>query len=494
VSADGKVIVGESDSGRGPIVTFEAFVWDGANGMRNLRDVLSAQGDDLTGWELVSAVGVSADGGTIVGWGLNPAGQTEGWLARLPVPGEPGITTYRLTLIGDVFFNPDVRDINENGEMVGTVLSETEPSRAILLRNDMVIELGDLAGGAAPSASAAAINDLTQITGSNTIQDASGNLVDRGFLWEGGQIRDLGVPGATPSDINNRGQIVGTTVGADNIVRPFLWEAGQTTLLETLDQLQCPGSRFRVDAIQINNNGVVVGYSQSPAGFRAVIWQNGEIMTLDPPIPMAHGGARDVNDQGDVIGTYSSSETAHPRCMLCSGRGAKSFLWQTGGDVTELLPLERAGPDAAALVSRINNQGQIVGDTHTFSVSQPNGTIATLWQDGAVRELNELISDDDPLKAEGVNLFSAIEINDAGVILARGLEIGLGCTYVLTPTGIPASSAAVPPPSVSSPPPSDNGGGAVDRVSLLLLVIVVSASAACARRRRLAVLAARRFD
>ena len=82
VSADGAVIVGDSatDGGR---TTFEAFVWDEANGMQNLRDLLIAQGDDLTGWELASATDVSADGRTIVGWGFDPDGQTAGWLARL---------------------------------------------------------------------------------------------------------------------------------------------------------------------------------------------------------------------------------------------------------------------------------------------------------------------------------------------------------------------------------------------------------------------------
>lgn len=83
VSADGAVIVGESASAIG----FEAFVWDESNGMRSLRDVLIAQGDDLAGWQLVSAMDVSADGRTIIGWGFNPDGQTEGWLARLaPAP------------------------------------------------------------------------------------------------------------------------------------------------------------------------------------------------------------------------------------------------------------------------------------------------------------------------------------------------------------------------------------------------------------------------
>ena len=104
----------------------------------------------------------------------------------------------------------------------------------------MVIELGDLMGGAAPNAGATAINDHTQITGTNQIQDASGNLVARGFLWEDGQIRDLGVdPDVSPAT---------STTGTDRRIqlqcrqrlRPFLWEAGRTTILETL---LCPEDR-----------------------------------------------------------------------------------------------------------------------------------------------------------------------------------------------------------------------------------------------------------
>ena len=116
-------------------------------------------------------------------------------------------TTYRLTYIdGEVGCTQDitgcvltVTDINENGELVGEIefIGGGLVPRAVLLRNSVVIELGDLMGGASPFALVLAINDLTQITGFNQIQDASGNLVGRGFLWEDGQIRDLGVDGDT---------------------------------------------------------------------------------------------------------------------------------------------------------------------------------------------------------------------------------------------------------------------------------------------------------
>lgn len=72
-SADGRVIVG----GR--------FIWYPTVGMLNLQEVLTDRfAVDLAGWDLMLATSVSGDGLVIVGDGINPAGQTEGWMVRLP--------------------------------------------------------------------------------------------------------------------------------------------------------------------------------------------------------------------------------------------------------------------------------------------------------------------------------------------------------------------------------------------------------------------------
>lgn len=84
VSGDGSVIVGwwyldDQDS--------QAFIWDESNGMRSLKDVLMNEyGLDLTGWELGAAVDISYDARTIVGFGGNPDGKIEGWVAVVPEP------------------------------------------------------------------------------------------------------------------------------------------------------------------------------------------------------------------------------------------------------------------------------------------------------------------------------------------------------------------------------------------------------------------------
>ena len=97
VSSDGLVVVGRSNSALGQ----EAFIWDAANGMRNLKTVLTGLGVDMTGWRLVSALGISADGTKIVGTGVNPSSDQVAWLADLS-PGLPAASRRSLMLIGIV--------------------------------------------------------------------------------------------------------------------------------------------------------------------------------------------------------------------------------------------------------------------------------------------------------------------------------------------------------------------------------------------------------
>jgi uncharacterized membrane protein len=80
VSGDGRVIVGY---GTGAL-TREAVVWIDGTGPQRVRDVLTDAGADLTGWELDDAAAISMDGLSITGFGLNPAGDREAWIATLP--------------------------------------------------------------------------------------------------------------------------------------------------------------------------------------------------------------------------------------------------------------------------------------------------------------------------------------------------------------------------------------------------------------------------
>jgi hypothetical protein len=82
ISGDGSVILCAGQTA----TSEEYFIWTSAHGFQSVRDLLLAAGvTSVSGWQLNAHHGsISADGRVVVGYGTNPAGQTEAWMARLP--------------------------------------------------------------------------------------------------------------------------------------------------------------------------------------------------------------------------------------------------------------------------------------------------------------------------------------------------------------------------------------------------------------------------
>ncbi|MCC6677540.1 MAG: PEP-CTERM sorting domain-containing protein [Phycisphaerales bacterium] len=89
LSADGRTIVGQTYSAA--LFDEVAFVWTPETGMRPLTQILTDLGIDYSGWRLRDAVGVSADGLTIVGNGYDALGRSQAWIVTIPSPGWPGL-------------------------------------------------------------------------------------------------------------------------------------------------------------------------------------------------------------------------------------------------------------------------------------------------------------------------------------------------------------------------------------------------------------------
>lgn len=82
VSADGSIVLGRSYDGTAHV----PFIWDSANGMRDLNDFMVELGLDLPGWTLSSVQDISADGLTLIGGGTDPDGNGQIWIATIPEP------------------------------------------------------------------------------------------------------------------------------------------------------------------------------------------------------------------------------------------------------------------------------------------------------------------------------------------------------------------------------------------------------------------------
>ncbi|WKJ90015.1 VPLPA-CTERM sorting domain-containing protein [Methylomonas montana] len=92
ISADGSLVFGQVfnyDQAKNTF-TSEGTIWDRDHGMRSAEDWLSnIYGLDLTGWTINYVADISDDGKTLVGFGINPNGNTEAWVADLHVAAVP---------------------------------------------------------------------------------------------------------------------------------------------------------------------------------------------------------------------------------------------------------------------------------------------------------------------------------------------------------------------------------------------------------------------
>jgi len=217
-----------------------------------------------------------------------------------------------------------------------------------------------------------------------------------------------GVLGSSAHSINDQSWTAGVAnLTGDTEEHAAIWQDGVVTDLGTLG-----GDNSNVDFPVKNNDGVVVGFAQTPEtdplgenfciflctpsggacngshqtcrGFR---WRNG---LMEPLGTLAgnNSAATGANNHGMVVGVAENT-TPDPNCVSPQVLDYEAVVWQ-GNTIHELLPVPG---DAIGVALAVNDNGQIVGSTGTCGSGPGIGPIflhAVLWKNHLPTDLGNL--------------------------------------------------------------------------------------------------------
>lgn len=174
--------------------------------------------------------------------------------------------------------------------------------------SDLPLLPGDTSGAAT------GINEQGQIVGiSGSCDQSVGRYTAKhAVLWDKkGKVTDLGNLGAhlwnTPTNINQRGDVVGFAATSDSDVDGDFLEAFIWTKESGIQPLGFLPGHVHSEAYGINEKRQVVGLSCDAGGScRAFIWENGVMRDLNDLKPANYTSlleqARDINEAGEIAG------------------------------------------------------------------------------------------------------------------------------------------------------------------------------------------------
>jgi uncharacterized membrane protein len=152
----------------------------------------------------------------------------------------------------------------------------------------------------------------------------------RGARRDEGAFTTIDFPGAVDTlalAINNRDQIVGTSIGAENTKRGFLLEEGEFTGIDHPDATsEVRGGGTALNGL--NDRGQIVGqYSDSSChGF---LLDGDTFTTIDNPDALFATGAADIDDRGQIVGFYDGMTGIGQ----CASQGAGTNVSDPGSAV-----------------------------------------------------------------------------------------------------------------------------------------------------------------
>lgn len=303
-------------------------------------------------------------------------------------------------------YNSGAYDINENGQVAGTIKDNEGVWQAVYWNPDGTINLTGISGYAR------GINKYGNMAIWETFTNENGGSSTRSVFWD----KDTGRMDIPLDDtvysyatgINDSNQVVGENFNSNFVRQSYIWDPENGVSFIPITQGDSHGPRPA-----INNRGQV-------AGFYRTNNDNGSVVNpyfYDPEdgltiidVAVTNGYNFGLNDNGVIAGNIKPlpSDNNIP------------YTWNRTNGITYL-----SLPDGynGGWAFDINNYNDIVGNFEYYGPDSipgfPAERVASLWNDQGLFKLTDLIDINDPL-FDAVAFSRAMSINNKGQIAVEG--------------------------------------------------------------------------
>jgi probable HAF family extracellular repeat protein len=280
----------------------------------------------------------------------------------------------------------------------GAVIANTLDGRAFLIDDGRVRPVAPLPGD--DRVAVFAINGSGVIVG-NSVNSRS-DIADHPFVHHDGRTTPItGLTDAIPYAIDDQNRIV----GAARELGAFVYRQGAVSFLGR------PGSA----AYGMNSGGEVVGVNDAGQAF---VFRDGRMQSLGTLPGHAHSEARDISDDGRIVGFSGSVGMGEGEAFAATATGGMRGLGKL------------AATDVFSIALSIDARGRaVVGSSGSSAdLFGLTGLRAFVYREEAMFDLNAVTA-----LPPGVILTAANAINDRGEIAAQGVRNDQLHAFLLTP-------------------------------------------------------------